>query len=525
MIPELPTNFTYWDWLVVVVYMLLTTWIGHRMAGKQSTIRDFFLGGRRLPWQAVCGSILATEISALTFIGVPGMIFAANGNMTYLQWGIGSVIARVIVGTWFVRAYYEQEIYSPYDFIGNRLGPAAKQLTSILFFVGSILGQSVRLLVTAIILQAVTRLPMAHCILAITVVAILWTLMGGMTMVIWTDVVQFCVFIFGGLLALVVLLTQIAGGWEGLVAAGQAAGKFKLIDLSTNPMLGYTLWVGIFAMPFQNLAAFGTDQLNTQRMFCCRNAKEAGKAMIWSSVSLVITLLMFIVGIGLYAFYTQNPPPEAEAALFAKDSAFVFPTWITNELPPGVSGLILAGAFAAAVSSLDSILAALAQTTLSLVRPQRQPAHEQGAEAESGREDQADLRLSRWLVLGWGGLLGAFAIGLHAIRGDVNLVDLAFGMVAYTHGPLLAILLFALTPGARSNLGLWVGATLTFLLVLWVKPDIYNVLIHFDWITKEDKAIWQPRVAFAWMFPVGVAITYAGGWIGARRQRRLNPIG
>lgn len=513
MIPDLPTKFTYWDWLVVVLYMLGTTWIGHRMAGKQASIRDFFLGGRRLPWQAVCGSIIATEISALTFIGVPGLIYAAGGNMTYLQWGIGSIVARIIVGTWFVRAYYEKEIYSPYEYVGEKLGVGAKRLTSILFFMSSILGQSVRLLVTATILQVVTKLPMNYCILAITIVAILWTLMGGMTTVIWTDVIQFCVFVIGGLIALIVLVYQIEGGWGSVVEIGESAGKFKLIDLTTNPNVAFTMWVALFAMPFQNLAAFGTDQLNTQRMFCCRNAQEAGKAMIWSSFSLVITLLMLLVGVSLYAFYIQHPPSPELAAAFKKDADTVFPTWITNELPPGISGLILAGAFAAAVSSLDSILAALSQTTLSLFQREHPTFDDPEQQAAS---DQRQVRTSRFLVLGWGIALGLFALFLNETREGINLIGLAFGMVAYTYGPLLGILLFALTQRGRGNVWLWIGAAYSILLVIYVRPDIYNIASMTGLISPELADELVPGITFAWMYPITTIVTYGFGWMGAR---------
>ena len=115
-------KFTVWDWVVLIGYLLLTTWVGHAMRGKNATIRDFFLGGRSLPWWAVTGSIIATEISGVTFIGVPGTLFALEGDFTYLQWAIGSIIARFLVAKWFVKVYYEQEIYSPYDYMGNRLG-------------------------------------------------------------------------------------------------------------------------------------------------------------------------------------------------------------------------------------------------------------------------------------------------------------------------------------------------------------------------------------------------------------------
>jgi Na+/proline symporter len=292
------THFLWIDWVVLAGYLLLTTYIGHAMRGKQATMKDFFLGGRSLPWQAVCGSIIATEISALTFVGVPAMVFAATGNFTYLQWALGSVVARFIVGRYFVPAFYEREIYSPYQFMGDRLGSNVKTVTTLLFFLGAILGQSVRLLVTAIILRTVTGMPFVACIVVIGVFAVVWTLMGGMTTVIWTDVIQFGLFLLSGTLALIWLTMSLSGGWEQLMTVNAAAGKLRLIDLTTDPAVGFTLWVAIIAMPFQNMAAFGTDQLNAQRMFCCRSQGDASKAIYFSSLSQLITVLMLFVGAG-----------------------------------------------------------------------------------------------------------------------------------------------------------------------------------------------------------------------------------
>jgi SSS family solute:Na+ symporter len=176
---EVAQAFGWLDWLVVGGYLLLTTWVGHRLRGQQATIRDFFLGGRKLPWPAVSGSIIATEISALTFIGVPGMVYAVGGDFTYLQWALGSVLARVLVGLFLVKRYYEEEIFSPYDYMSNRLGGNVRTLTTVLFSIGAILGQSVRVLVTATILSSVTVLPFTWCIVIIGIFAMIWTLMGG----------------------------------------------------------------------------------------------------------------------------------------------------------------------------------------------------------------------------------------------------------------------------------------------------------------------------------------------------------
>lgn len=446
------THFLWIDWAVLALYLLLTTWLGHALRGKQSTMQDFFLAGRSLPWPAVSGSIIATEISAITFVGVPGMVFAAGGDFTYLQWGIGSLIARVIVGVWFVKVFYERGIFSPYDYMQSRLGAGARAFTTSLFFLGSILGQSVRLLVTALILWTVTGLAFEWCIVIIGVFAVGWTLMGGMTTVIWTDVIQFFVFIGSGLMALIILIGSLDGGLAQFFAEAGAAGKLRLLDLSTNPDVQFTLWVGLLAMPFQNLAAFGTDQLNAQRMFCCRNASDASKAIIASSASLLVTVLMLAVGAGLYLYYLHHPPGAGEAALFAKDTDAVFPVWITTVIPPGLSGLILAGAFAAAISSLDSALAALSQTSMALWH---------GRDGLEAADQKRLLRQSRFAVVGWGIALILVAIGLQAVRGQINLLSLAFGMVAYTYGPMLGAFLLALSPLRRDIRGIVIGSILS----------------------------------------------------------------
>jgi SSS family transporter len=501
------THFTGLDWGVIAGYLLLTSWIGHALRGKQATIRDFFLGGRRLPWPAVTGSIIATEISALTFVGVPGMVFAAKGDFTYLQWALGSVIARFIVAIWFVRVFYQREIFSPYDYIGHRLGDGAKRLTTLLFFLGSILGQSVRLLVTALVLRTCTGIDFHLCIWIIGGFAVLWTLMGGMTTVIWTDVVQFGVFVLGGVLALLWIVGSLDGGWAALISQAGEAGKLRILNLSTDPAVEFTLWVGLLAMPFQNMAAFGTDQLNAQRIFCCRNASDASKAMIASCVSQLITILMLFVGAGLFVYYLHHPPGPGEQALFKESPDYVFPVWITTVLPPGLSGLILAAAFAAAISSLDSILAALSQTFISLFHTPEQ--------LESMDQKKLVFR-SRVAVCVWGIILCAFAVALDHLRGNINMVNLAFGMVSYTYGPLLGMFLLALSPLKRDARGLWIGLGLSLLLALWIRPDLYTILKNFGVITAEQAIAWKPAISYAWLFPSTCLLTLGCGVLFGR---------
>jgi SSS family transporter len=529
-------QFTIWDWAVLFGYLLLTTWVGHRMRGKQATIRDFFLGGRSLPWPAVSGSVIATEISGVTFIGVPAMLFAMNGDFTYLQWAIGSIFARFLVARYFVKVYYEQEIYSPYDYMGQRLGRGTKNLATLMFTLGSILGQSVRVLVAAIPLRVVTGIPIEWSIVIIGVFAIAWTLMGGMQTVIWTDVMQFLLFAVGGLVALVWLVSGIDGGWSGFWQTAQQFERTRTFDFTFGfeAELQFTFWVALLAVPFQNLTAYGVDQLNAQRMFCCRNAKDASKALIFSSLGQILTLLMLMVGAALFVWYHQNPFTAAEAELLktgaetvstdnftsnvaligGSERDFVFPMWIVTTLPPGVSGLLLAGIFAASISSLDSILAALSQTTLSAIyHPENR--------SEEELEKLNLLNKSRFLVVAWGLGLTGFTLLLNLVREGIPIVPLAFGMTAYTMGPLLGMMFCALA-GRGSARGLVIGSAISVLLVLFLRVDFWVLWIKiglpFEWLAtlptlalNADASGLVPVYSFVWAWPVTAILTFAIG--------------
>jgi|MDTC01.1.fsa_nt_gb SSS family transporter len=540
--------FTPVDWLVLFGYLALCTWVGHVMRGKQASIKDFFLGGRALPWQAVSGSIIATEISGVTFIGVPGALFALHGDFTYLQWAVGSIIARVIVGIWFVRVYYEREIYSSYDYMGARLGRGAKTLATILFFVGSILAQSVRVLVAALPLKVVTGMPIGVCIVIIGLFAVGWTLMGGMRTVIWTDVMQFVLFTIGGLITLFYIANSLNGGMTELWTTATDFSRTKIYNgaFGLGPEFKYTMWIALIAVPFQNLTAFGVDQLCAQRMFCCGSASAARKAIIFSSFGQIVTLLMLMVGAALVVHYHNQPFNEFEAVIafpekdgvssveqmeaapliessngevksavpVPADKDAIFPMWIVSILPMGLSGLILAGVFAAAISSLDSILAALSQTTLSLIY---NPERNDGISAD----DPSLVAKSRWLVVGWGVLLTAFTFLLKGLRDDIPILPLAFGMTSYTVGPMLAIFMVAML-GKGSVRGLVIGTVLSFVLVMFVRTDIWLLVMKVVPEFKDtlaglltyqlnDEGKLTSVYLFAWLWPITAILTFACG--------------
>jgi Na+/proline symporter len=381
MLAAFSAQFTWIDWLVVVAYLGFTTWLGAKMAGRQATIRDFFLGGRKLPWPAVSGSIIATEISALTFVSVPWVVFKPGGNLTYLQLGVfGSLLARILVGYILVPAYYKREIYSPYDYMHNQLGGHVRCLTTGLFMLGGLLGQSARIYLTAEVINVVLHdqlvalsqglglNELAWAIILITGVSVAWTLIGGMSTVIWTDVVLFLAFLLGAITALAVVVASLDGGLLEVIRTGWAAkesgpwGKFTFFDFSPSPVRSYTIWTAVIASTWGGLGSYGTDQLMAQRMFCCRDYRAARRALIASSTSQIVTFIVAFVGIGLYAYYQSHPLQGEALDLFRAKGDRIFPIFTVEVVPRGLKGLIIAAIFAAAISSVMGILTALSQT-------------------------------------------------------------------------------------------------------------------------------------------------------------------
>jgi SSS family solute:Na+ symporter len=515
MLGAFSAQFTWVDWLVVAAYLGFTTWLGTRMAGKQASIRDFFLGGRKLPWPAVSGSIIATEISALTFVSVPSVVFKPGGNFTYLQLGVfGSLVARILVGYILVPAYYRREIYSPYDYMHNQLGGPVRSLTTGLFMLGGLLGQSARIYLTAEVINVVLHdqlvalsralglNELAWAIILITGVSVAWTLIGGMRTVIWTDVVLFVAFIVGALMALAVVISSLEGGLLEMLRTGWAAkdsgawGKFTFFDFSTSPVRNYTIWTAVIASTWGGLGAYGTDQLMAQRMFCCRGPREARRAIIASAAGQLVTIIIALVGVGLFAYYQDRPLQGEALSLVRAKGDRLFPVFIVEVIPRGIKGLIIAAIFAAAISSVMGILTALSQTaqtafcdplrrmwlrkreqhlataTVASSRPQwagsptRAPAAPLALDSATPPDDEppdhfdtADERssvlVSRALVLFWGLALGLLAYWVQQVAARYpSILDMGLAMAGYVSGALLAGFLLSFLPLRVDSRGL-----------------------------------------------------------------------
>src|SRR6187455_1790361 len=252
------------DYAVVVAYLIGITAFGSYFARFQKNTKNYFLTDNSIPWWAICFTIVATETSTLTFIGVPASAY--TGNWTFLQLAAGYVIGRVIVSVLFLPLYFRGALVTSYQLLQRRLGPSVSTVAAGLFLVTRSLADGIRLFATALVISIVTGVPVPWTVVVLGAAMIVYTVRGGSAAVIWTDVVQMFIYIAGAGVVFVALLNQIPGGFGEVVRLGSAAGKFTVLDLSFNPMTIYTLWAGVAGGVALTLATHGTDQFLVQRL-------------------------------------------------------------------------------------------------------------------------------------------------------------------------------------------------------------------------------------------------------------------
>ena len=368
------------DVAVLCLYLAGTVLFSTYFSRSQHNIRDYFVTGRRMPWWAIMGSIVATETSTVTFIGVPGLAY--GGNFTFLQLAIGYLIGRLVISVLFIPAYVRGELLTVYQLLGRRFGSGVRRLASSIFLVTRSLADGFRLFATGLVLAALltglrmepaarasvawldpqTTLLTASVIglgLVTVIYTYLYTYLGGMSAVIWNDVIQLCIYLVGAIVAAVILLDRIPGGWAEVVQVGSAAGKFRVIDLTWDVTKDYTFWSGVLGGAFLTTATHGTDQLLVQRYLCSRSPHQAIKALLVSGVVVFAQFVLFLlIGVMLWVYYTGHATGAIASFMLENQvqTDRVFPAFIASHLPAGVLGLVVAAIIAAAMSTLSSSL-------------------------------------------------------------------------------------------------------------------------------------------------------------------------
>ena len=440
-------GFSAIDYLVLAAYLVGITIFGSRFRHSHRSVKDYFVGSRKTSWLVISLSIVATETSTLTLIGVPALAYSVfprpelGGSYTYLQVVAGYILARFVISYLFIPAYFQGEMMTAYELLNRRFGARAKHFTASLFLVMRALAEGVRVFAASLVLAAVIGASapgLPHLWLwsigIVGVLTLVYTFEGGIAAVIWTDLVQLVIYVAGSLLAAYMLLTLVPGGWPGILADARAAGKLHVVSFSTDVTVPFTFLAGIVGGCFLTMASHGVDQLLVQRLLTCRNQAESKKALIVSGFVVFAQFALFLtIGLMLHAYYATHPlPPMA-----SNDE--IFPAFIVRSLPHGIAGLVIAAIFAAAMSNLSGSLNSLASTTvLDFYQP-----------LTGETDDRRLLRLSQWLTAGWGMALIVIAV-LARGWGSVFTVGLTIASIVY--GPMLgAFLLGRLTTRVRQR--------------------------------------------------------------------------
>ena len=337
------------DTLVIGLYFLILAWMGYFFSKRQKSTEDYFKGGGRIPWWAAGLSIFGTALSAITFMAVPAKTFATDWSYFMLNMTI-FLVAPVIV-FWFIPFFRKLNVTTAYEFLESRFNLTIRLLGSLSFILFQIGRMGVVMFLPSIALNVVTGIDIFVCIALMGVVSMIYTIYGGIEAVIWTDVVQVVVLLGGAILSLILMTSSIEGGGSGILEMARANDKFNIIDLDLS-LKRPTVWVMLLGGIFANITTYGSDQTMVQRYLTTKTQKEAQKS-VWTNAILTIpaTLIFFFVGTTLFAFF-KNYPIELNPTFENNDA--IFPWYIVAELPTGVSGLLIAAIFAAAMSSLSS---------------------------------------------------------------------------------------------------------------------------------------------------------------------------
>ncbi|MBP6821936.1 MAG: sodium:solute symporter [Acidobacteria bacterium] len=468
-------------------------------------MKDYFVAGENVPWWAIMGSIVATETSTVTFISVPG--FAYNANFTFMQLVIGYMIGRIVVTVMFVPMYFKGQLLTVYQLLGQRFGSGVRRLASLLFLTTRSLADGFRLFATGLVLAALLlAMPgvegtvhgwfpslepkfaiMIVSVLVMGAATILYTYLGGMAAVIWTDVIQLVIYLVGAVIATWILLGKIPGGWAEVAQVGGAAGKFTWFDFSWTVTKSYTFWSGVIGGAFLTTATHGTDQLMVQRYLCSSSAKQARVALLTSGAMVFVQFMLFLlIGAMLYVYYTGHATGEiANFMLNGKlQTDRIFPHFIVTHLPAGVVGLVIAAIFAAAMSTLSSSLNSSSATVIGdFYMPM----------TGGSKSDQHYLTVSRLLTAVWG--VVQITVAIVAIKLSSRVVDEVLGIASFTNGVILGVFFLGTFTKRVGQTAAFAGIIAGASLMLWVK--------------LETGVTWQ------WYVLIGSVTTFAVGLLAS----------
>ncbi len=510
------------DGVIIVVYFTVIVGLGLYMGRKEESMHDFALGGRKIPWWAVLASIIAAETSAGTFIGTPGEGYSLR-NYTYLQLAFGTILARIIIAYVFLKPYYDYNVYSIYEFLTKRFGVGSKNAASGVFLVTRVLASGTRLYVAAIILVLAYELIAGvrpdkvgefwiytGAITFLVILTAIYTTLGGIKAVIWTDVIQAAIMLGSAIGAIWLLYSGIPGGWDTIMGkltqpkdlqvidTGIEAGRSAWANVKGILESEYTIFAALLGSTFTTMATHGTDQDMVQRMLTAENVKRSRLSLILSGLADIPVVLIFLtIGILLWVYYQANPDPN-----LPKKVNEVFCHFILTGLPTGMRGLLIAGIFATAMGSLSAALNALAT---SFTRDWYEPYF------AKTKHDAASLRTVRWatVVFSFLMVLVAAATAYFVIlKPGSRIIPIALGIFGYTYGSLLGIFLLGMLTRTRgTDRGNILAMILGFIAVA-ILSGLPNDLAKIFGGQVYTQPEWLPVIEFPWRILFGTIVTF-----------------
>ena len=472
------------DLALVIAYLLGVTALGVRFRRGQQDARDYFLGGKSAPWWALAFSIVATETSTLTIIGIPALSYATN--LTFIQLVFGYLVGRVLIVELLLPGYFRGEFFTAYALIEKRFGARTRAVAAATFLITRAVAEGVRVSAIALVVSVVLGTSEKLAVVIVIALTILYTFEGGMKAVIWTDVAQLLLYLTGSAITLGFLVHVIPGGWnEARQVAAAAGNKLQFLDFSFSLTTKYTFWSGVIGGAFLTMASHGTDQTIVQRLLAARTENDSRKALLASGgIVLVQFTLFLLVGVLLYVFAQHS-------SLLAPGERTdrILPLFLAQEMPVGLAGLMLASIVAVAMSNASGSLNSLAASSIL------------DFSAVAGRHGAKKLlSLSRWMTLLWGAVL--MALGFVFMRWD-RVLELGLTVASFPFGCLLGLFLLGTIDQRANSTGALVGMFCGLSAIV---------------------AVWKlTGVAYTWYVLIGSCITFlAGAAVSRIAEQKVN---
>lgn len=478
--------------MLIALYLAAVTIFGVRFRNRDRSLRMYFLADHRVPWWAIGLSIVSAETSALTIISVPGLAYTSDWG--FLQIVLGYLLGRVVVCILFLPRYFRGELLTAYQVIGQRFGPRLHTLTAFLFLFLRAAAEGVRVFAVSIVVGIAIGTQDLVSIAIICVLTLIYTLEGGMTAVIWTDVVQMILYLVGTVAGVMTLGRLVPGGWSVIHTAAVGAHKLTIFHFAFSLTTAYTFWAGVIGGCFLTMASHGTDQLMVQRLLAARNLRESRLALLSSGVVILTQFALFLaIGTGLYVFYSNI---AAGGVPSAPDR--IFPAFIVREMPAGIAGLMVAAILAAAMSNLSAAVNSLSSSSIVDLYLQWKP-----AASERHREIGSRVMTVFWalvlFVLAW------------LSRGGGHVVEVGLSIASVAYGALLGVFLAGTLCKSITEIGAIVGMIGGFSinLFLWKQSGPISIALG-------SQQIVLPKIAWTWFVLIGSLCTFALSWIASK---------